>query len=87
MPKVLQKKKISPTSTGRQIASRIYVFFKINDVQGRAICMNDLLHIEVVRDNTQKVRTSLERHLDGTGLLRMKKSSKPTAKTRGKTKQ
>ena len=33
--------------TGRQIASMIYAFFNINDVQERATDMNDMLNIKL----------------------------------------
>ena len=39
--------------TGRQIAHQIYAFFKIDDLQGRAIGTNDLLNIELHNDNLE----------------------------------
>ena len=46
-----KRRKGLPTLTGRQIACKIYVFFKINDVQGRALGWNDLLNIELRNEN------------------------------------
>ena len=46
--------------TRRQIACQIYAFCKVNDVEGRAIGMNDLLHSEVRNDNLKKFEQAFE---------------------------
>ena len=43
----MQEENGPPMLTGRQIAFMIYAFFKINDAQGRASGMNDLLNVEL----------------------------------------
>ena len=51
----LQEKKKLPTLTGRQLAFMIFVFFfEINDVQGGATNMNDLLHVGLANDTTSR---------------------------------
>ena len=49
--------------TRRQIASMIYVFLKINDVQVTATSMNDLLNVELVNDSLKRFDQSWEETL------------------------
>ena len=50
----LPKLKNLPMLTGRQIAFMTYAYCKVNDVQERAMSMNDLLNIELVKGNLTK---------------------------------
>ena len=62
----LQDETNLPMLTGRQIVFMIHAYFKINDVQDRAVSMNDVLSSECQRQS-QEVRADLERNPDGIG--------------------
>ena len=55
------EKKGSRCLTGRQIAYMICAFFKINDVQGKALGLNDLWNIALRSRQLEDVRPSLGR--------------------------
>ena len=54
----IARKENLPMLTGRQTAFEIYGFFKINDVQGQAKNMHDMLNIEMVNDNLKTISRS-----------------------------
>ena len=53
--------------SGRQIAVMVCAFFKINDVQGSAFGMDDVLNVELRNETLKIVRPSLGRDFDGDG--------------------
>ena len=66
MAEDMQEGKALPMLTRGQIAFIIYAYFKINDVQGRATGINDLLNIELRCDSLKMFELGCDK-TDGDG--------------------